>query len=72
MDNQMMGGKPMGGMKCECGHHRVVPIAVLLFGIAFLLEAFGVLTAEAVGIIWPILVIVAGGTMFMEGKCKCC
>ncbi|MDP3974854.1 MAG: hypothetical protein Q8P88_01010 [Candidatus Jorgensenbacteria bacterium] len=50
----------------------MVPIAVLLFGIAFLLEAFGVLTVEAVGIIWPILVIVAGGMKLMSGKCKCC
>ena len=68
MDDQMMNG----GNVCSCGHHKVVPIAVLLVGVAFLLEALGVLTADAVGIIWPILVIVGGGMMLMRGKCKCC
>ena len=56
------------GTGCGCGHHRVGAIAVILIGVAFLLEALGVLTANATGIIWPILLIIAAA-----GKlCKCC
>ena len=59
----------MGG-KCSCPHHKVVPLMIILIGVAFLLGALNVLTMSAVGIIWPILLIVAGGTKL--GGCKCC
>jgi hypothetical protein len=72
MDNQMMGGKPMEGMKCSCSHHKVVPVVVVLFGVAFLLQALNVLDAGVVAVVWPILVIIAGGMKLMSGKCKCC
>lgn len=57
---------------CSCGHHKVLPIGVVLFGALFLLGALEVLSAATVAVIWPILVIVAGGTMLFGKNCKCC
>jgi len=59
---------------CKCGHHKVFPVLVVLFGLLFLLEAIGVVTSGFVMILWPILVI-AGGLMKLgskSGMCKCC
>ena len=67
MDDKMMGG----GM-CKCPHHKVVPVLVILFGLAFLLAALNVLTWGLVNVVWPILVIVAGFMKLTSGKCKCC
>ena len=67
MDNAMMGGN-----KCGCMHHKMVPMMITLIGITFLLGALNILTAAAVSVIWPILLIVAGGTKMMGGGCKCC
>jgi hypothetical protein len=63
-----MENKDMGGKTCNCGHHKVFPILVILFGLAFLLGALNILTWSFVGIAWPILVIIAGASKF----CKCC
>lgn len=53
---------------CKCGHHWVGPIAVILIGVAFLLEAFGVWGSSVTAIVWPILLIIAAA-----GKlCRCC
>jgi hypothetical protein len=72
MDN-MMGEKGMGkGMKCGCPHHKVVPLMVVLFGLTFLLRAMGTITPETAGMIWPIVVIIAGGTKLFSNSCKCC
>ncbi|MGD0576746.1 MAG: hypothetical protein ABSA74_01590 [Candidatus Staskawiczbacteria bacterium] len=58
------------GKMCTCAHHKVVPACIVLIGLAFLLLQWNVLTAGAVGIIWPILLIVIGGTKMY--KCGCC
>lgn len=58
-----------GGM-CKCPHHKVLGIALILIGLAFLLQDFGVLAASVVAIIWPILVIIVGAVKL--GGCKCC
>ena len=58
------------GGKCGCPHHKVFGIAVILLGLAFLLQALNVLAADTVAIVWPVLVIIVG---FMKlGMCKCC
>ena len=57
---------------CECPHHKAIPILVVLLGLVFLLGAINVLTGKVVDIIWPILIIIAGGLKFSEAKCKCC
>ncbi len=57
---------------CGCKHHKIVPAAVIVFGIVFLLGYLSVLSWGAVNIIWPILVIIAGIMKLTKGKCKCC
>jgi hypothetical protein len=59
----MMDGKSCSKCKKICG------ILVILFGLAFLLKAFGILTESAVNLIWPILVIVMGVGFSMDKKC---
>ena len=44
-------------------------LLVVLFGLAFLLQAFGILSAITVSYIWPILVIIAGAGGLMKRKC---
>ncbi len=55
---------------CKCTHHKVVPTCIILIGLAFLLLQLNILTVYAVGIVWPILLIVIGVTKMV--KCKCC
>lgn len=66
----------MQGMKnmCKCPHHKVVPVLVVLFGVTFLLGAWGTLSWGTVNVVWPILVILAGLIKIGEksGMCKCC
>ena len=42
---------------------------MILFGLTFLLGAFDVLSVSTVGVIWPILVILAGVGGLMDKKC---
>jgi len=57
---------------CECGHHSVIPVLIILFATTFLLGNQGLLQADAVNIIWPILVGIAGVVKISEVRCKCC
>lgn len=57
---------------CSCGHHTIVPIVAILFASTFLLGYQGVLSAEAVNVIWPILVGIGGVVKLVESKCGCC
>lgn len=60
------------GRTCQCKHHSFVPGLVVLFGLTFLLEAFGSLSAGTVSVIWPILVILAGILKMTGRSCGCC
>ncbi len=60
------------GKTCKCPHHKMVPLLVFLFGLAFLLKAFGYLSAGFVDIAWPVLVTLAGVMKLSQGSCKCC
>jgi K+ transporter len=61
----------MEGMNvCKCPHHKVMPLAVLLIGVVFLLQAMGTVSAMFVMYAWPILLIVA--VLPKLGGCKCC
>lgn len=57
---------------CSCSHHKVVPLAAVLFGLLFLLGNVGIFTDGFVNFAWPILVIIAGGTKLFGHKCHCC
>jgi hypothetical protein len=56
---------------CRCGHHKVFPIIVILFGLLFLLEQLGVFTAAFTDLAWPVLVILAGLVKLKSGSCGC-
>jgi uncharacterized membrane protein len=64
----------MGGMKnvCNCPHHKIVPVVIILIGLTFLLGTLGILTMWAVSVIWPVLLMVVGGVKLGSRKCKCC
>lgn len=57
---------------CRCPHHFGLAVLVILLGLAFLLQAAGVLTATTVGYIWPSLIILAGVYKLLVGICSCC
>jgi hypothetical protein len=66
MDDMNMGDKKV----CNCPHHKIMPVIIILIGLTFLLGAFNVLSPMAVSIIWPILVIIIG--LKKLKRCKCC
>ncbi len=57
---------------CGCPHHKVVPCGIALIGVLFLLQGIGILSVSLVGILWPIVLIVIGGTKLMGRRCNCC
>ena len=56
---------------CQCGHHKIMPVLIILFGLTFFLQALGVLTAGATAIIWPIIIVLAGLAKLKGGMCNC-
>lgn len=60
-----------GGM-CGCPHHKVGPLLIVLIGITFLLGALGYVSAGAVAVTWPILLILIGAMKMSKGMCGCC
>ena len=60
------------GMSCMCPHHKVVPVAVVLIGLTFILGATQIITPYAVSLIWPTLLVIIGLTKMCSGSCKCC
>lgn len=68
MDNQ----GTQSGMTCKCPHHKMVPLLIVLFALAFLLKAFNVVMEEFVNVAWPVLVGLAGVMKLSEGSCTCC
>lgn len=57
---------------CKCPHHKVGPIVVILFAIAFLLGDFGTISWQVFNITWPILLIIAAASKMCGCGCKCC
>lgn len=58
--------------KCSCPHHKMGGVFVILFALTFLLGNLEVISSHIVGIVWPIIVGLAGFTKIMGGRCKCC
>lgn len=56
---------------CGCFHHKVVPLAVLLIALVFLLKAWGLVSAGFVDWSWPILLGLAMLVKLGVGKCSC-
>lgn len=58
--------------ECNCPHHKAIPVFVILIALAFLLQAWDLLSESAVSIIWPILVAAIGFTKLGQSRCTCC
>lgn len=60
----------MEGNVCRCPHHKVMPVAIMLIGVTFILANLGVVDGMFVAWAWPVLLIIA----FLPklGGCKCC
>lgn len=61
-----------GACGCKCMHHKVPAILVVLFGLLFLLKAWGMLGMGFVDVAWPVLVVLLGLMSLTGRKCKCC
>jgi hypothetical protein len=68
MDQGMQSDKKV----CDCHHHKIIPLLVILIGLTFLLGGLGILTWRGVDIIWPILLIIGGFAKLAGRKCNCC
>ena len=66
------GSECCGQKRCNCPHHKAIPVCIMLIAITFLLGAWGILSEGAVSVIWPVLLLVIGGTKLMKNKCTCC
>ncbi len=62
----------MQGTACSCAHHKIVPLMIILIGLAFLLQAFGVVSGMIVSFVWPALLIIAGVGKLKGRDCPCC
>jgi len=61
------------GSCCGCMCHKVMGVLIMLIGLVFLLQTFGVVSPRFVAITWPILLILIGfKKSFLKGRCKCC
>jgi hypothetical protein len=54
--------------KKSCGHHKVMPCALIIIGIVALLADFNVFSWSVFNIVWPILAIILG----IAKMCKSC
>lgn len=59
------------GMNCKCMHHKFVPGFLILIAVAFLLKAYGILSAGVVDVAWPILLGLIGVAKWTGHGCKC-
>lgn len=63
---------PENGSSCGCPCHKAMGGLVIAFGLVFLLRALGVLSDHIAGIVWPVIIILAGLNKMTAGMCKCC
>ncbi len=58
--------------RCACFHHHIAPAALILIGLAFILNALGFLSDTLLTLSWPSLLILAGLAKLMGPSCRCC
>ena len=57
---------------CQCMHHKIMPMLIVLLGLTFLSKELGIVSAGTANVIWPVIVILAGLKKLMGNVCKCC
>ena len=60
------------GDSCQCPHHKMIPLFIVLIGLLFLIKAFGAFDAQTVAILWPLLLILIGLQKMFGSACSCC
>ena len=70
MDKPVMGDK---SKVCNCHHHKVVPICIMLIGLNVILATLGVYNKSPMiaSLVIGALLIVIGGTRLASRKCGC-
>ena len=67
-----MNNKPQKNV-CTCLHHKVVPLAILVIGLAYLCESLGWGVSSMLrDIVLGLGLVVIGGIKLGENKCTCC
>lgn len=61
-----------GSQKCNCPHHKMPAVFMIVFGLVFLLEALDMLSHSMVSMTWPVIVILAGLSKIFSSRCHCC
>lgn len=61
-----------GKNNCHCSCHQTLGIIIAFIGVVFLLGHFDVVGPDTVGLMWPILLILAGIKKAYGRNCKCC
>jgi hypothetical protein len=56
---------------CNCPHHKIGAVLIILFGLTFLLGMMNILAPMWVAYSWPTLIILFGITRLASGSCKC-
>ena len=56
---------------CPCGHHKIMPLLIILFGIIFLLSSLSVMSMAMAYVLGSVIVILAGLAKLFGGSCKC-
>ncbi len=67
-----MGGMEKKGMVCDCKHHSVKPIMIIIIGIAILLNAFAIISGMITMVIIGAAITITGIVKLMGKKCGCC
>jgi hypothetical protein len=62
----------MSNNACNCPHHKMGPLLIILLGLLWLLSALNVVSMYALSIILPIVVIAIGLMVLFKGECQCC
>ena len=61
-----------GSKNCSCKHHKIVPAAILIVGIIFVLQSFSILPGLSSMLVFGVLLVIVGWMKIMGRKCKCC
>ena len=56
----------------KCGCKMATPILVILFGLVFLLNATGVISAYVLSMVWSIIIILIGVAKLAKKMCNKC
>jgi len=72
MNCQNHGENATGSKCCGCVCHKMPGILVALIGLVLLAGNMELMSAEWVGRIWPVLLILIGVKKMCKGRCKCC